>query len=242
MKRLDGQNALITAGGRRTGRALALALAAEGARVSVTYQRDRDSAEECIEACAELAPAGKAYVCDATDADSVARLVLDLESDFGPLDILVNAVGSFQIKNLLELTPQEWQRQIDGTVTAAFLHCRGFLPGMRRKGYGRVVNIADSGADHLLPVPNITPYMVGKTGVLILSKSLAAEVSPDGVTVNAISPGILENSITKPPVESIPVHEFTSLKSLSRSLLHLVDPEAGDLTGLNLKVGGGWNM
>ena len=120
--------------------------------------------------------------------------------------------------------------------------CHAVLPGMRARGYGRIINIADSGADLSRPWERVTPYMVGKTGILILTKSLAQHYGPDGITVNSVSPGVMENSVTKPPVDEIPVRQFTPTSAIARAVLYFADPSAQSVTGANLKVGGGWHM
>lgn len=241
-KPLLNQVALVTGGSRRTGRDLALALAQAGAQVHITYHRDRETAENTAAELAAIQPGAQAWQCDAQDEAAIADTIRQLEAAAGQIDVLVNAVGSFLVKPIDEVTPSEWRETIEGTVTATFLMSRAVLPGMRARGYGRIINIADSGADLPRPWERVTPYMVGKTGVLILTKSLAQQYGPDGITVNAVSPGVLDNSITKPPLESIPVRHFTPTEAIARAVLYFADPAARDVTGANLKVGGGWHM
>ena len=114
---------------------------------------------------------------------------------------------------------------------------------MERAGFGRVVNFADAAADLLRAVPTLTPYMVAKTGVLLLTKSLAHRYAEAGITVNAVSPGIIDNSVTKPPggVSAIPAGRYATTDDIVNAVLFLVSEESGYVTGTNLKVAGGWH-
>ena len=240
---LHGRVALVTGAGRRIGRGVALALAAQGAEVAVHY---RSRPEEAAAVVREIAAAGgRAFATQAElrDPAAVAALVAAVTARAGRLDILVNNVGTFLVKSIAEVTPVEWERSLATTVTVTFLTCRAALPGMVERGYGRIVNFADAGADHLRAAPNITPYLVGKTGVLILAKGLAAAYARHGVTVNAVSPGIVDNSVTKPPgaEEAIPAGRFATIDDISNAVLFLLRDASSYITGANLKVGGGWH-
>lgn len=241
-KPLAQQVALVTGGGRRTGRALALALAKAGAQVHITYARDREAATRTVATLAAIQPGAQAWECEASAEAAVTRVVQAIETSAGRIDVLVNAVGHFLARPIDQITPEEWRQTLEGTVTATFLMCRAVLPGMVTRGYGRIINIADAGADLLQPWEQVTPYMIGKTGVLLLTKSLAKCYGPHGITVNAVSPGVLENSLVKPSLAAIPVGRFTPTAAIARAVLQFADPAAGDVTGANLKVGGGWHM
>ena len=208
----------------------------------MTYYHDRHTAEQTAIDLAAIQPGAQAWQCRAHDEFAVAEMVHQLEATTGRIDVLVNAVGQFLHKPIDEVTPADWRTTLEGTVTATFLMTQAVLPGMKARRYGRVINLADAGADFIRPWEQVTPYMVGKTGVLILTKSWAKHYGPYGVTVNAVSPGVLENSITKPTMESIPVRRFTPTAAISQAVLQFADPAAKDITGANLKVSGGWHM
>ncbi len=239
---LQGQVALVAGGSRRTGRDMALTLARAGATVHITFHQDHAAAQATASELQAITPGAAAWSCTAENEQDVDATVRAIIYQAGRIDVLVNAVGAFQVKPIDQVTVEEWRHVLECTVTATFLMCRAVLPGMAARGYGRVVNIADSGADLLLPAENDTAYMVGKTGVLILTKSLAKKYAAQGVTVNAVSPGILENSITKPALKSIPTGRYTPTRAVTDAVLFLADPKTQDITGANLKVGGGWNM
>jgi 3-oxoacyl-[acyl-carrier protein] reductase len=240
---LRGQVALVTGSSRRTGRAIALEIARAGAAVVVHYRSNQAAANEVVAQIAAAGGRAEALAADLTRQEQVESLISAIESRHERLDLLVNNVGSFLVKDIADVTPQEWRSTIETTVTTTFVVCRTVLPLMQRRGYGRVVNFADSGADLLQSAPNLTPYMVGKTGVLLLTKSLAERYAGDGITINAISPGVIDNSVTKPPggVAAIPMQRFASDADITNAVMFLLQPQSGYITGANLKVGGGWH-
>jgi len=237
---LEGRRALVTGAARRTGRALALALAGAGADVAVHYRSSADEARAVVDEIQRAGRRATAVRADLTDAEEAERAAREATAALGAIDILVNNVGVVVWKPLDELSPQDWRKCLDGTVTATWHACRAVLPTMRERGFGRIVNILDADADALAPVVYATPYKIGKTGTLVLTKSLAKNEGPYGITVNAISPGVLEDSEKKVPVERIPAGRPGTYADLASALLFLVSDEAGYATGTNLKVSGGY--
>ena len=238
---LRGRVALVTGAARRTGRALALALAARGAEVAVHYRSGADEAAAVVEEIG--AGGGSAFAVQAELRDPAEEMVRAVGARAGRVDVLINNVGTFLVRGIDEVTPAEWEKSLATTVTATFLTCRAVLPGMAARGWGRIVNFADAGADHLRAAPNITPYLVGKTGVLILTKSLAAAYAARGITVNAVSPGIVDNSVTKPPGGelAIPAGRYATMADIANAVLFLLAESSAYITGANLKVAGGWH-
>ena len=238
-----GRVALVTGAARRTGAAIAAHLAARGAAVIVHYHTSATAARELVERLGGDGADCYAEAADLTDPASVDAMVGRIVERSGRVDLVVNNVGSFQVKPVEQVDAAEWDRAIRTTVTAAFLVCRGVLPHMRRNGFGRIVNIADSAADKLSPQPTLAPYMVGKTGILILTRSLAAATAGCDITVNAVSPGIMENSVTKPPGgrAAIPKGRYGTYADLNAAIEFFLLPETSYITGENLKVSGGWH-
>ena len=237
---LAGRCALVTGAARRTGRALAIALAEAGADVAVHYRSRAEEARAVVDQIRSLGRRAVVVQADLASAEEAGRAVEEATKALGQIDILVNNVGAIVWKNLDEITADEWRASLDGTVTATWHTCRAVTPGMRDRGYGRIVNILDADADALAPVVFATPYKIGKTGVLVLTKSLAKNEGPYGITVNAISPGVLDDSERAVPLERIPLGRPGTYQDLVGALLFLVGEDAGYLTGANLKVSGGY--
>lgn len=230
----------MTGSAARTGRELALALARAGADVAVHGLRRREELEATGEAIRALGRRSVVTAGDLSDADGAERAIEAAVKGLGGLDILVNNVGVVVWKDLEALGVEDWKRCIDGTLHVTYYACRAALPRMRRQKWGRIVNILDADADSLAPVPFATPYKIGKTGSLVLTKSLAVTEAPYGITVNAISPGVLENSERSVPLERIPAGRAGTPADVAAALLFLVGDDAAYITGANLKVSGGY--
>ncbi|MGW0712672.1 SDR family NAD(P)-dependent oxidoreductase [Streptomyces sp. NPDC002643] len=180
-----GRTALITGGGGPLGRAFALALAAEGARVLLVGR----NAEALAEAAAEVEKEGgraRTAVCDVSDPASVHALRAELADE--DVSLLVNNAGvAGPVKPLVDIRPDEWDDVFAANVRGAYLLCRAFLPPMIAAGRGDVVNVASVSGKR--PLLNRTPYTASKMALLGLTRTLAGEVGPLGVSVNSLSPG-----------------------------------------------------
>lgn len=237
---LAGKVALVTGAARRTGRGIALALAEAGADVIVHYHR---SAADASAVAGEIAQRGRrsaAVGVDLTDAAATEAAFADVASRFGGLDILVNNASGILWKGLAETSVAEWHQALDETLNITYHACRAALPFLRRSGAGRIISLIDADADAVVAVPRLTPYKIGKTGALMLTRTLAVTEAPFGVTVNGVSPGTLENSEVKPPLERIPAGRYGTLEEVARAVLFFAHPQSGYITGSNLKVSGGY--
>ncbi|MEX2542321.1 MAG: bifunctional dihydropteridine reductase/dihydrofolate reductase TmpR [Trueperaceae bacterium] len=233
--------ALVTGSARGIGRALALALAEDAHDVVVHYRSSRDEAE----VVAELAKASgvRAFVvqADVSDPESAAELVDEAERLTGGLRVLVNNVGNYHNGPLDELAVETWHEMFASNLHATFYTCRRVVPFMRAAGGGRIINLGYAGAEQLIARPGIAAYAIAKTGVILYSKSLAKVEAVHGITVNVISPGVMENSLAKPRRE-IPMDRLGRLDELVAAARYLISDEAGYVTGVTLEVAGGWNV
>jgi len=187
--RLAGRIALVTGGSRGIGRAIALALAAEGADVGINCVRHVEAAEEVAARVRSLGRRAVVAVADVADAEAVRRMVADLQRTLGPLDILINNAGHGANTDFLTASPEVLPRMLAVHVVGTFNCTRAVLPGMIERRWGRIVNISSVAA--LRGVPYNPEYCTAKAALLGFTRSLAARYGREGITVNAIAPGII---------------------------------------------------
>ncbi len=233
--------ALVTGSARGIGRAILLALAEKGFDVAVHYRHSEAEAEQTRQEAERLGVRAIKLAADVTDVQDAERLIQSTAEQLGGLHVLVNNVGDYLKKPVEALSPEECHRMLDSNLNAPFYLTQAALPYLSATGYGRVINIGFAGAQNLLARPGITPYVIAKTGLIIYSKSLAKRLASRGVTVNVVSTGVAENSISK-PVDEIPMGRLARLEELARAVLFFVDETNGYLTGQVVEVSGGWNL
>jgi NAD(P)-dependent dehydrogenase (short-subunit alcohol dehydrogenase family) len=189
MSKLQGRVALVTGGGRGIGRAIALAFAAEEARVAVTA-RTHAEVEEVVAAIRARSGEALAVIADVADRAAVQSLLGRVHEGLGPVEILVNNAGigsSADPRPVLEYDDAFWDLTLAVNLTAPYLLCKAVLPGMVARHWGRVINIAS--INSRIPSPHAAAYVASKHGLLGLTRVLALEMAKEGVTVNAICPG-----------------------------------------------------
>ncbi|NIS28719.1 MAG: SDR family NAD(P)-dependent oxidoreductase, partial [Actinobacteria bacterium] len=192
---LAGRVAMVTGSATGVGRAVLLALAEAGASVAVHYRTSEGPARETATAALERGAAETTLTQgDVTDPDAVDGLFESVESTLGPVDVLVNNVGDFAPEHWADLDHATWRRVMETNLDGTYLCSRRALPAMREAGWGRIVNVGYAGADRGLVSPKNFPYFAAKAGVLMFTRMLAADTQADGVTVNAVSPYVVENS------------------------------------------------
>jgi 3-oxoacyl-[acyl-carrier protein] reductase len=180
-------NAFISGAGRNIGRAIAVELARRGCNVAVNGSRDREACERTAAQAKEHGVEAVVLMGDVGDAADAKRLAADALTRFGTVDILVNNAAIRPHRGFLDISEEEWRRVIDIDLNAAMHFARAFLPGMIAQGWGRIVNF--TGLNAIMGNPNGAHISAAKHGVWGLTKALAREFGPKGVTVNAISPG-----------------------------------------------------
>ncbi|WP_316767126.1 SDR family NAD(P)-dependent oxidoreductase [Streptomyces sasae] len=179
---LEGRTALVTGGGGPLGRAFALALADAGARVVLVGRNEQALAE----AAAKVGEAARTAVCDVSDPASVRALADGLADE--DVSLLVNNAGvAGPVRPLVDIEPDEWDDVFAANVRGVYLMCRAFLPAMLAAGRGDIVNVASVSGKR--PLLNRTPYTASKMALIGLTRTLAGEVGPQGVSVNSLSPG-----------------------------------------------------
>jgi NAD(P)-dependent dehydrogenase (short-subunit alcohol dehydrogenase family) len=245
--KLEGKVALITGASRGLGKAMALALAGEGAGLALVA-RDRGLLEKTAGEVRQAGGRAQIFPADITSEEQVLRLEKDLAQAFGRVHILINNAGINIRKNLTEFTIEEWRSVLDTNLTGTFLMCRAFVPHMKGNGYGRVINMASTMAH--VSIAARTAYSASKTAILGLTRALALELAPESITVNAISPGPFATEMNTPLIENpqlnaqfiakIPVGRWGRVEEVGQLALYLCSPEAAFITGTDILIDGGW--
>lgn len=189
---LRGQHAVVTGGGRGLGTAIAAALAAAGADVTLMGRGAADLESHAGELRRTASGRVQAVVCDVTEAASVTKAFDAAKEAFGDVRILVNNAGIAPAVPFLEITPETWQATLAVNLTGAFLCAQQVVPSMMASGRGRIVNIASTAG--LKGYARVAAYCASKHGVVGLTRALAAETASSGVTVNAVCPGYVDDT------------------------------------------------
>jgi 3-oxoacyl-[acyl-carrier protein] reductase len=232
---------LITGSARGLGAALARGLARDGHRVAIQYRTSRREAEETL---ASIDKTGGTAAIFASPLSSLAdgeTLVGEVVARFGRLDTLINNAGVFNRSKFDELTQAQWDEGLASTVGAAFYATRAALPHLRDSGRGRIVNIGDALADRTGLADPAMSYYIGKTGLWMMTQTLAQTEARHKITVNMISPGVLEGSICDTPEEEMPLGRYGTPDDVLGPIRFLFGEGTEALTGSNLRVGGGWS-
>ena len=241
---LEGKTALVTGASGGIGRGVALALHAQGANVAITGRR-RDALDELA---SELAERVHVAVADFTVHDAVESLAGDVRGALGPTDILVNNAGVTGDVRVGDMSDAQWQAMIDVNLTAVFRLCRAFVGEMRTRKWGRIIGIGSIlGATGC---PGEAHYSASKAGLIGFSKSLAAEVAAEGVTVNCIAPGYIRTPMMDEHSEQklaellsrIPVGFFGQPEDVGAAVVYLASDEARFVTGETIHANGGMAM
>ncbi len=242
MSLLEGKVALVTGASRGIGRAVALSLAGQGAAVAVNY---RERAKEATEVVAEIEKAGgkaMAVAADVSDGAAVAGMVAAIEQKLGPVDVLVNNAGVAIIRGVDDLTEAEFDQTIAVNLKSAFLCTRAVLPGMRKRRWGRIVNISSGAARG---AGGIGPhYNASKAGLEGLTRGYAARVVRDGVTVNAVAPSLIETDMVRAGLASspdrIPLGRFGTSEECAQAVLMVIGNAY--MTGQTVALSGGMSF
>ena len=246
--RLDGRVALITGGSKGLGRSMALALAEAGADIAIC-SRNGDEAEAAAREIADRTNRKAAgMTCDVTDLGSVRRLAAECEERFGRIDILLNNAGVNVRKPTAQLTEEDWDSVIDISVKGSFLCAQAFMPAMMDRKWGRIVMLGSIMS--YVAIAGRSAYAAAKTGVLGLTRALALEGAPLGVTVNCLCPGPFETPMNRVLMDDpvaykvflakIPIGRWGQPEELGPAIVYLCSEASAFMTGASLTIDGGW--
>lgn len=247
LQHLKGQVAIITGGSRGIGRATALALATEGAKVAVNYASSSTAADQVVAEITEAGGEAIAVQGDVSKADQVDALFNKVTETWGKVDILVNNAGITRDTLLLRMKLEDWQAVIDLNLTGVFLCTRVASKMMLKQKSGRIINITSVAGQ--MGNPGQANYSAAKAGVIGFTKTVAKELASRGVTVNAVAPGFIATDMTKELknteeiLKFIPLGRYGQAEEVAGMIRFLAaDPAAAYITGQVFNVDGGMVM
>ena len=244
MGKLDGKRALVTGANTGIGRAICLALAAEGADVAVNYVAKEEMAHSLVKEIRTKGRKAVALKADVSDEGQVKDLVDASLKALGAIDILINSAGIQQPRPFLEMTAADWDRMMAVHMRGTFLTCRYVAPHMVARKSGRIINMgsqfAYNGREHY------AHYSAAKGGILVFTRIIAKELGPHGITVNAVAPGYIDTGFDPLPektkrrmAEALPLRRLGHPDDVAPMFVFLASDDARYLTGQTLSPCGG---
>jgi 3-oxoacyl-[acyl-carrier protein] reductase len=242
---LSNQVAIVTGAGRGIGKAIALRFAGEGADIGL-IDIDRQTAETTSQEIRDLKRRTVVAPADVTDDDAVQRAMQQIARALGRVDILVNNAGIEKRAPFLDITVDDWRRQVDVNLTGTFICSQIAAREMAKRNYGRIVNIT-SVAGLIGPI-DLAAYGAAKAGIIGLTRAAALDLADYGITVNAVAPGPIETELmlgvwSADALRERPQHgmiaRFGTVDEIAHAVCFLASPESGYITGITLPVEGG---
>jgi len=244
--RLDGKTALVTGARRGIGMAMAMALAEAGADI-IAVSANMEASGSAIERAVKALGCGfAAYRCDLSDRKALYQLIEQVHADGHIVDILVNNAGILYPTRIDHVTKAEWDQVLDVNLNGTFLCSKAVLQTMKENGYGRIVNMSSSAGRSVSTLGGIH-YTAAKAGVLGLTRAMAKEVAPFGITVNAVCPGLIDTEMVriectperiKGYEESFPISRLGTPEEVAQLILFLVT-DSKYITGASIDINGG---
>lgn len=236
--------AIVTGSGKGIGRGIAERLAREGYIVVVNYRSDADAAQDALNAIQTISPQSIAVQADVATPEGAQSLISQAQEKFGRLDVLVNNAGPFLVKSLYDTSVEEWQEILNGNLSSAFYCTKFALPIMREQMRGHIINLGSLNSENARGAPTTTAYNVAKTGLVVLSKSVARNEARFGIRCNHVNPGFIETYATtdsdrRELPSIIPLGALGKVDDISNLVAYLLSDEASYITGAVINVHGG---
>lgn len=245
---LNGKVALVTGSSRGLGKQMATALAEAGAQVAIVSRNVDQAQAAATEIQSATGQPCRGYACEITDAGQVDALAKQVLADFGQVDILVNNAGINIRGPIDELSIEEFKQVQEINVTGPWLLCRALAGHFKERQYGRVINIGSTLS--LITMPDRTPYATSKGAMLQLSRTLALEWAPHGITVNCVLPGPfgteMNQSLLEDPemyktfIAKIPLGRWGDIEEIGGLIVFLASDASSFITGAGITIDGGW--
>ncbi len=247
--KLRDKIAIVTGARRGIGRAIAVALAREGANITVSDISQEDC-RDVVNEIQRLGRKGLALKCDVSSSHDVDDMVGKTMAEFGRVDILVNNAGIISYKPFLELSDEDWDKTLNVNLKGQFLCARAAAREMVKNKWGRIINIASiSSGGCGIAYPLIAHYTASKGGIIALTEALAVELTPKGINVNAICPGAIDTDMAKGVKESgqlaqlltrIPKGRLGQPEEIGSLAVFLASEESDYVSGAAIVIDGGW--
>ncbi|MGJ5181674.1 SDR family NAD(P)-dependent oxidoreductase [Bradyrhizobium oligotrophicum] len=244
-KKLQGKTALVTGASRGIGAAIAKRLAAEGARVAITYARGADAAASVVKTIESAGGKAIAIQADATDASAVQAAVDRIVSTFGKLDVLVNNAGTAIPKKFEETTLEEFDQVINLNIRSVFVTTQTALKQMNDGG--RIISIGSCVGERMM-TPGLVPYSATKSAIRMFTQGLSREVGDRGITVNNVQPGPIDTDLNPasgdwatPQKAVTALNRYGKVEEVAALVAFVASDESSYMTGANLTVDGGTN-
>jgi NAD(P)-dependent dehydrogenase (short-subunit alcohol dehydrogenase family) len=235
---LSGRTALVTGSAKGLGEGLTLELARCDADVAVHYNTSADAAERVAETARDAGVDATTVQGDVTDPAAVDDVFDVVAADLAPVDVLVNNVGAFAPQHWEAIDWETWQTVVETNFYGTVLCSKRALGPMREAGWGRIVNVGYASSEKGLVSPKNFPYFAAKANILMFTRMLAADTQDDGITVNAVSPYVIENSDEFP--DHAPRGRWAGYEDLAQAMLFFCDADSDYISGENVEVDGGW--
>jgi 3-oxoacyl-[acyl-carrier protein] reductase len=246
LQHLKDKVAIVTGASRGIGKAAALALVTQGAKVVINYARSSDAAQATVKEITDAGGEAIAVQADVSQSAEVDNLIKATLDQFGRIDVLVNNAGITKDTLLLRMKPEQWQAVIDLNLTGVFLCTKAVSKTMLKQRSGRIINIASVAGQ--MGNPGQANYSAAKAGVIGFTKTVAKELANRGITVNAVAPGFIETDMTHDLksddiIQFIPLGRYGKPEEVAGTIRFLAsDPSAAYITGQVFNVDGGMVM
>lgn len=237
VKMLKNKIVVITGSSGAIGSRIAIALAEE-ADVVVHYNKNKKNAEKTFNKVKKINKNSMLIKFDVSKEREVKDGFNKIFSRFKRVDILINCVGNFLFKDISETTIKEFKSIIEPNLYGTFLCSQAVLPKMRSNKYGRIINFGSAASDQLISRQKTTPYYISKSGILLLTRSMAVSEAKYGITINSISPGVVESSVAD--VKNLPMSRKASFADVINAIMFLLSEKSDYVSGANIEVTGAW--